>query len=434
MAIIKAFAIFFALCFSLTSAGVIFAPEELDRENLSKLSLANNELAFNLHRRLASGSSGNVFFSPLSISTAFGMLFYGARGNTAQELREALGYEKANLPNDLVHDTFNHFLREVLRHEDSSNGYVLKAANAVLVDKHLRLLEEYRNNVQEFYRAVVKDVDFGREAPRIVEEINSFVREKTNGKIEKLLDELSPSTVLVLLNAVYFKGTWKIEFDREETFDQIFYNYGLESERNESVCHIEFQKQESSLLHKKWPEKISENKVLANNELAFNLRRKLASDSSKNVFFSPASISTAFGMLLYGARGDTAEELRQALGHEKAELSNDLIHETFSHYFDEVLKSRDSSDGYVQKSANSILVDKHLELLEEYRRQVQELYKAVVRDVDFAKEAPRIVEEINEWVKEKTNGKIEKLLSELSLAVLSCSLTECCVLQGNLEN
>ncbi|XP_055950489.1 serpin B6-like [Argiope bruennichi] len=231
MAIIKAFAIFFALCFSLTSAGVIFAPEELDRENLSKLSLANNELAFNLHRRLASGSSGNVFFSPLSISTAFGMLFYGARGNTAQELREALGYEKANLPNDLVHDTFNHFLREVLRHEDSSNGYVLKAANAVLVDKHLRLLEEYRNNVQEFYRAVVKDVDFGREAPRIVEEINSFVREKTNGKIEKLLDELSPSTVLVLLNAVYFKGTWKIEFDREETFDQIFYNYGLESER-----------------------------------------------------------------------------------------------------------------------------------------------------------------------------------------------------------
>ncbi|GBN03816.1 Serpin B8 [Araneus ventricosus] len=239
MTIIKVFVAFFAFCAALSSARVISAEQEEARENLRKLSLANNELAFNLHRRLASRSSDNVFFSPLSVSTAFGMLFYGTRGNTAQELREALGYEKADLPNNLVHDTFNRFLREVLRSEDSSAGYVLNAANAVLVDKHLELLEEYRNDVQELYRAVVRDVDFSREAPRIVEEINDWVREKTNGKIENLLDELSPSTILVLLNAVYFKGTWKIEFDREETRDQIFYNHGLESEgRRVPLMHM----------------------------------------------------------------------------------------------------------------------------------------------------------------------------------------------------
>ncbi|GBM18217.1 Serpin B4 [Araneus ventricosus] len=109
---ISVFCTFFAFCVALTSAGVISDREDAARENLRKLALDNNEMAFNLHRRLVSGSSENVFFSPLSISTAFGMLFYGARGETAEELRETLGYERADLPNYLVHDTFNRYLRE----------------------------------------------------------------------------------------------------------------------------------------------------------------------------------------------------------------------------------------------------------------------------------------------------------------------------------
>ncbi|GBN03809.1 hypothetical protein AVEN_203394-1 [Araneus ventricosus] len=80
---ISVFGAFFATCIAV-SAGRIFSPEDMAKENLRKLALANNELAFNLHRRLASNSSKNVFFSPLSISTAFSMLLYGARGETAE--------------------------------------------------------------------------------------------------------------------------------------------------------------------------------------------------------------------------------------------------------------------------------------------------------------------------------------------------------------
>ncbi|CAL1297716.1 unnamed protein product [Larinioides sclopetarius] len=87
-----------AFCVALTSAGEISDREDATTENLRKLTLANNELAFNLHQRLVSGSSENLFFSPLSISTAFGLLFYGARGETAEELRKTLGYERADLP------------------------------------------------------------------------------------------------------------------------------------------------------------------------------------------------------------------------------------------------------------------------------------------------------------------------------------------------
>ncbi|CAL1297709.1 unnamed protein product [Larinioides sclopetarius] len=154
----------------------------------------------------------------------------GRRRLSRMELRQVLGYEGADLPSDLVHNTFRRYLRDILQHEESLDGNVLNVANAVLVDKRAELLEEYRRNVQELYRASVRDVDLMTESLRIVEEINDYVRENTNGKIDKLFDELDPSTVLVLLNAVYFKGEWKTQFDPKITSNGTFYNNGLKSE------------------------------------------------------------------------------------------------------------------------------------------------------------------------------------------------------------
>ncbi|GFR30187.1 serpin B8 [Trichonephila clavata] len=220
-----------AVVVPLSSAGTSCTQTEMAQENLQKLALASNELAFNLLRKLNTESQ-NVFFSPFSISTAFGMLFYGSRGDTAEELRNVLGYQKADLIDDVVHDSFNRFLTEVIK-GDASDEYVLNSANAVLVAKYLELLPEYKNNVQELYKASVRDVDFAKDSAKLVGEINDWVKEKTNGKIDKLLEELSPSTIMVLLNAVYFKGTWKVQFDAEHTFPETFYNNGLESEGKE---------------------------------------------------------------------------------------------------------------------------------------------------------------------------------------------------------
>nr|AII97888.1 BLTX522 [Nephila pilipes] len=221
-----------------SSAGTSCSPTEMDEENLQKLGLANNELGFNLLRKLNTGSQ-NIFFSPFSISTAFGMLFYGTRGETAEELRNVLGYEKADLLDDVVPDAFNRFLTQVLKGSDSSDEYVLSAANAILVDKYLRLLSEYKNGVEDLYKASVREVNFAKDAAKLVGEINAWVKEKTNGKIEKLLDRLSPSTVMVLLNAVYFKGTWKVQFDKEKTKSGVFYNNGLESaQKNVPLMHM----------------------------------------------------------------------------------------------------------------------------------------------------------------------------------------------------
>ncbi|GIY88727.1 leukocyte elastase inhibitor [Caerostris darwini] len=209
------------------------------RENLQKLALANNELAFNLHRKLAASSSENIFTSPLSISSAFGMLFYGARGDTAEELRKVLGYEKADLPDELVHESFHRLLNEVLKSGGSSDPYVLNVANGILLDDHMELIADYKSDVQELYKAEVRDVDFAKNSAQIVNEVNQWVKEKTNGKIDKLFDNLSPSTVMVLLNAVYFKGTWKYKFETRQTRQQAFYNDGLESNKKDvSMMHM----------------------------------------------------------------------------------------------------------------------------------------------------------------------------------------------------
>ncbi|GFW64676.1 serpin B8 [Trichonephila clavipes] len=218
-----------ALVVPLSSAGTSCTPTEMAQENLQKLALASNELAFNLLRKLNTESK-NIFYSPFSISTAFGMLFYGSRGDTAEELRNVLGYQKADLIDDVVHDSFNRFLTEVLKGNASSDEYVLNSANAILVDKYLELLPEYKDNVQDLYKASVRDVDFAKDSAQLVGEINDWVKEKTNGKIDKLFERLSPSTIMVLLNAVYFKGTWKVQFETENTFSETFYNNGLESE------------------------------------------------------------------------------------------------------------------------------------------------------------------------------------------------------------
>jgi len=224
------FLLLFTLNASLSSAERGCTLAEMAQENLRKLAVANNELALQLHKRLSAGSSENVFFSPLSLSTAFGMLFYGAKGDTAKELRTALGYEKADLPSELVHSSFNRFLTDALPASDTDHPeYTLNLANAVLVDKYLELIPTYKTEVQNLYKASVQDVDFVKNGANIVNEINEWVKVKTNGKIDSLLDELSSSTVMVLLNAVYFKGTWKTQFQPEKTVPQKFYNGGLES-------------------------------------------------------------------------------------------------------------------------------------------------------------------------------------------------------------
>lgn len=186
------------------------------------MSEANNFLALNLHKQL-SKEGKNVFFSPFSISTSLAMLFCGSEKETYQEMRQVLGYELSNIENEDLKTSFQYLLSAV---EKNPKSYTLACANSVLSRKDFSVKPEYKSLLVEFFKAFLQEVDFQNKSKEAVKKINNWVSNKTNKMIPNLLDSLDPATVMVLVNAVYFKGSWLRQFKKKNTYLQNFYNNG----------------------------------------------------------------------------------------------------------------------------------------------------------------------------------------------------------------
>ncbi|GBM96517.1 Serpin B4 [Araneus ventricosus] len=174
---------------------------------------ANNYLGLNLYK-LLSKEKGNVFFSPFSLSAAFAMLFYGAEKETAEEMRNVLGYKIANIEDQELKSSYQKLLDEI---EKSPDSYTLTTANSVVSQSKFPVRKEYKSLLNDFFKAYLWEVDFAREIEKSIQLINEWVSSKTQKMIPKLLKSLNPATVMVLLNAVYFKGFWLNQFSKEKT-------------------------------------------------------------------------------------------------------------------------------------------------------------------------------------------------------------------------
>lgn len=188
-----------------------------------KVTDASNQFGFRLMQKIPASSEVNLFFSPYSVATALAMTYVGARADTQQELHESLGYSSAGLTPDHVpsaHAQHSHVLR-------APSNSTIRVANAAVVEEHYNVLEEYINSLSQSFDAEVSKVNLADEQSR--KNINNWVKNKTEGKIEELLSEpLPPRTKLVLLNAIYFKGLWDAPFDASVTSSAPFYNGGSE--------------------------------------------------------------------------------------------------------------------------------------------------------------------------------------------------------------
>lgn len=164
----------------------------------------------------------NVFFSPTSISLALGMLYAGANGTSSSELSSVLGFTSAGL---LDRNAALLAYKSLL--ETSSPNVTLDIANTVLFQERANILDEYKRELAEYFKAEARSVDFVRDGSRVAAEINEWVRSKTKGKIAKLLEGPLPmNTVAFILNAVYFKGTWLTKFKASATKPLPFLNFG----------------------------------------------------------------------------------------------------------------------------------------------------------------------------------------------------------------
>ncbi len=161
---------------------------------------------------------GNWAVSPYSIRLCLAMLANGAKGETQQELLNALRID------DL--DAFNQSVKELLETYDSYARIMsLETANSLWLNQSQlggegEFLPDYVRGMDEFFRAAVEEVTNADS----VERVNAWVSEKTHGKIPTILTEDNREFVTALVNAVYFKAAWENEFNEERTDKADFTN------------------------------------------------------------------------------------------------------------------------------------------------------------------------------------------------------------------
>ncbi|XP_046905485.1 leukocyte elastase inhibitor isoform X2 [Hypomesus transpacificus] len=182
------------------------------------ISNSNTAFALELFRTLSATSpAGNVFVSPLSISSALAMVYLGAKGDTAAQMEKVLAFGSTKD----VHTEFQTLNAEI---NSPSASYVLKLANRVYGEQTSDFLPEFVEATQKFYHADMKAVDFLGSAEESRAQINSWVEQQTENKIKDLLKPgmVTSMTRLALVNAIYFKGNWLNRFAKSETKEMDF--------------------------------------------------------------------------------------------------------------------------------------------------------------------------------------------------------------------
>jgi serpin B len=188
------------------------------KESVTAVAKANDNFTSKLYGHLVStaGKDSNMVVSPFSISAVMAMAYAGARENTAMQMQSVLSFPEKDL-------TLQEGYEEMFNVLQSNENFTLEAANRLFIHEKYKLLDTYINMVKKHYNALPESVDFGKsEEARSI--INTWVENQTKEKIRDLLPSgsIDPLTHVVLVNAVYFKGDWKIKFEEADTCKKKF--------------------------------------------------------------------------------------------------------------------------------------------------------------------------------------------------------------------
>src|SRR5690606_13921297 len=187
------------------------------RENDIKILVdGNNSFALNIYQSLRA-QSGNLILSPFSISLALAMTYAGAHGETESQMAQTLHF----LPQEQLHPSFNQLDLNLQKENINSNKeqepLQIKIANSIWAEQTFGFLKEFLDTLALNYGAGIYLSDFINNAEPTRQEINNWVSDKTQEKIQNLIPEgsLNPDTRMVLVNAIYFKADWLDQFDAE---------------------------------------------------------------------------------------------------------------------------------------------------------------------------------------------------------------------------
>jgi len=201
---------------------------EVSEADMEALVEGNTAFALDLYQHLAEAQGDeNLFYSPYSISLALAMTYAGARGETEQQMADALHY---TLPQDRLHPAFNSLDQALVNRGEGAEGkdeegFRLNIANAIWGQEDYVFLQDFLDTLARNYGAGMRVLDFASAAEEARVTINAWVSERTEGRIEELIPRgvIGSATRLVLTNAIYFNAAWAQPFQEGQTSDGTFH-------------------------------------------------------------------------------------------------------------------------------------------------------------------------------------------------------------------
>ncbi len=206
----------------LISCERIFSPVDIERKRAltpdeKAIIDAGNSFGAKFFREAAVTSvDSNIFVSPLSVSMALGMTLNGARGDTRDAMVQTLELE--GLTQKEINESYQSLIRLLLGLDPKVTFGI---ANSIWCREGISFKQNFLDLNREYFDARVQSLNFSD--PQTLVTINQWVSVHTSGRIRKILQSLNPEDIMVLLNAIYFKGDWTYQFNPEETKEDDFF-------------------------------------------------------------------------------------------------------------------------------------------------------------------------------------------------------------------
>uniref|UniRef100_A0A6J0VCW2 Alpha-1-antitrypsin-like n=1 Tax=Pogona vitticeps TaxID=103695 RepID=A0A6J0VCW2_9SAUR len=192
--------------------------EAPDYLSYQKISRSNANFAFKFfHQIVSEAGDENVFFSPLSLSTAFAFLSLGAKSTTLSQILSGLGFNETEISEQEVHDGFRHLLQMLNRPRAELE---LNIGNALFTHDQVELVEKFVKDAKHCYQAEVFPANF-KNSSEVEKQINSYIENKTH--IKDAIKGLRPDSVMVLVNHVFLKAYWQNPFNYAATREADFF-------------------------------------------------------------------------------------------------------------------------------------------------------------------------------------------------------------------
>lgn len=212
--------LFMAISFSSCKKNKDNLPTDPVKINLTlkqtSLVTSENTFAFDIFNKTINPAvDENSIISPLSVSYALSMTVNGAANATRDSILKALRVSDISI--DDLNSSYKDLTTALL---SVDSRVIMEIANSVWTEKSFTVKQPFSDALTGYYDAEARSFDIND--PTAPQEINQWISDHTNGLIKNMLDQIEPNSVMLLINAIYFKGKWRSQFDATATTSRTF--------------------------------------------------------------------------------------------------------------------------------------------------------------------------------------------------------------------